>query len=79
MVDLHRFLAALGLEQYARVLAENDVDLDVLPDLSDDDLKELGLSLGHRRRLRRALTEAGRRDGERSRHRGSAEGASGRG
>ncbi len=58
MVDLHRFLAALGLEQYARVLAENDVDLDVLPDLSDDDLKELGLSLGHRRRLRRALTEA---------------------
>ena len=32
MSDLERFLATLGLEQYAAVLAENDVDLDVLPD-----------------------------------------------
>jgi class 3 adenylate cyclase len=53
--DLERFLAALGLEHYAGVLAGNDVDLDILPSLSDADLKELGLSLGHRRRLLRAL------------------------
>ena len=55
MSDLERFLATLGLEQYATVLAEHDVDLDILPSLSDGDLKELGLSLGHRRRLLRAL------------------------
>jgi hypothetical protein len=40
--DLERFLAALGLEHYAAVLAENDVDLDILSTLSDGDLKELG-------------------------------------
>ena len=59
MSDLERFLATLGLEQYAAVLAENDVDLDILPSLSDGDLKELGLSLGHRRRLLRALQAGG--------------------
>jgi len=42
------------LEQYAEIFVADDIDLDVLPDLSDDDLKELGLSLGHRRKLLRA-------------------------
>lgn len=59
MSELKNFLAALGLEQYATVLAENDVDLDLLPSLSDADLRELGLSLGHRRRLLRALADGG--------------------
>jgi hypothetical protein len=44
------------LEQYAEIFVANDIDLDVLPDLSDDDLKELGLSLGHRRKLLRAIS-----------------------
>ena len=47
--DLRPWLAEIGLEQYAEIFVANDIDLDVLPDLSDDDLKELGLSLGHRR------------------------------
>jgi len=34
-----------------------DIELDLLPDLSDADLKELGLSLGQRRRLLRAVIE----------------------
>jgi len=55
MADLSDWLQEIGLEQYARVFAENDIDLEVLPELSDQDLKELGLSLGHRRRLLRAL------------------------
>jgi class 3 adenylate cyclase/tetratricopeptide (TPR) repeat protein len=45
------------LEQLADTFAANDIDLDVLPDLSDEDLKELGLSLGHRRRLLRAVAD----------------------
>jgi hypothetical protein len=45
------------LEQHADTFAANDIDLDVLPELSDKDLKELGLSLGHRRRPLRAIAE----------------------
>jgi class 3 adenylate cyclase len=55
--DLPLWLQRIGLEQCAETLAANDIDLDVLPDLSDEDLKELGLSLGHRRRLLRAIAE----------------------
>jgi len=55
--ELAVFLEALELGRYAGVLADNDVDLDVLPDLSDEDLRELGLSLGHRRKLLTALRQ----------------------
>jgi class 3 adenylate cyclase len=55
--DLRYWLQQIGLEQYAETFAANDIDFDVLPELSDQDLKELGLSLGHRRRLQRALAE----------------------
>lgn len=57
MNDLAAWLERLGLGRHAAVLAENDVDLDVLPHLTDDDLKELGLSLGHRRKLLTALQD----------------------
>src|SRR5258705_3651596 len=53
--DLRLWLSKLGLEQHAETFAANDIELDLLPDLSDEDLKELGLSLGHRRRLLRAI------------------------
>jgi len=55
--DLRYWLQQIGLEQHAETLAANDIDFDVLPELSDEDLKELGLSLGHRRRLLRAIAE----------------------
>src|SRR6516162_3923944 len=55
--ELRDWLDQIGLAQHAEIFAANDVDLDVLPELSDEDLKELGLSLGHRRRLQRALAE----------------------
>ena len=57
MNDLKAWLERLGLGQHVQVLTENDVDLDVLPHLSDDDLKDLGLSLGHRRKLVAALRD----------------------
>src|SRR5665213_2644025 len=65
MTDLERWLSAHGREQYAKHFAANDIDLDVLGSISDADLAELGLSLGHRRKLLSAL-EAGRRESVRS-------------
>lgn len=56
--ELRQWLEKIGLGQYAETFAASDVDFDLLPELSDEDLKELGLSLGHRRRLQRALAEA---------------------
>ena len=47
----------LGLGQYAHRFAENDITFAVLPDLTDQDLKEIGVSLGHRRQLLRAIAE----------------------
>ena len=54
---LFSFLLELGMSEYADRFAENDIDLSVLPDLTDQDLRELGLSMGHRRRLLRAISE----------------------
>jgi hypothetical protein len=44
------WLRGLGLERYERVFRENEIDERVLPKLTADDLKELGIAaLGHRR------------------------------
>jgi hypothetical protein len=57
-MDIEQWLRNLGLAQYARAFAENDIDFDVLGELTDADLKELGVSsLGHRKRLLAAITE----------------------
>jgi class 3 adenylate cyclase len=54
------WLASLGLSEYAERFAENDIDMAVLRDLTDQDLKDLGISsLGHRRKLLRAIGELG--------------------
>jgi class 3 adenylate cyclase len=46
------WLADLDLQQYAPAFIEADIDTDVLPHLTDADLKELGVtSLGHRRKI----------------------------
>ena len=55
MTKLQELLTELGLQQYAGVLADNDIDFDILSDLAESDLEKLGLSLGHRRKLLRAL------------------------
>ncbi|HJS32538.1 MAG TPA: adenylate/guanylate cyclase domain-containing protein, partial [Alphaproteobacteria bacterium] len=53
--DLERWLADLGLGQYAQAFADNAVGLGDLPHLSDQDLTMLGLPLGPRRRLQAAI------------------------
>ena len=57
MQQIADWLEKLGMSEYAQRFAENDIDLSVLPDLTDQDLRELGLSMGHRRRLLRAISE----------------------
>ena len=48
------WLEKLGVSEYARTFAENDIDFSVLSDLTDQHLKDLGVSsLGHRDLLRR--------------------------
>src|SRR5215475_14046789 len=53
--DLAEWLARHGLGQYATTFAEHHIDYSVLPDLSEDDLEKLGVSLGHRKKLLRAI------------------------
>ena len=45
------------MSEYAQRFAENDIDFAILRDLTDQDLKEIGVSLGHRRKLLRAIAE----------------------
>src|SRR5258705_7415196 len=75
MQQIADWLEKLGLGQYALRFAENGIDLDVLPELTDQDFDRLGVLLGHRRKRRRASAEinqaelvpepARRRDAER--------------
>ena len=58
MRQIADWLEELGMSEYAEQFAENDIDLGVLVDLTDQDLKELGVSsLGHRRKLLRAIAD----------------------
>ena len=57
MSDVASWLKDLGLSEYAKNFAENGVDFAVLPDLTDQDLKELGVLLGHRRKILRAISK----------------------
>lgn len=61
--SIESWLESLGLSRYAPVFQTHQIDVDVLPDLTDADLKELGIALGDRRRMLRAIAAA--RGGER--------------
>jgi hypothetical protein len=49
-------LETIGLGQYAAVFADNDVDLEIAEELSDQRHKELGPSLSHRKKFQKAVT-----------------------
>ena len=57
MHQIADWLETLGMSEYIQRFAENDIDTLVLPHLSDQDLKELGISLGHRRKMLAAIGE----------------------
>ncbi len=59
MTDFVDWLGAIGLGRHAEALRANDVDFDVLSTLTEADLRELGLSLGDRKRLLQAVAARG--------------------
>jgi SAM domain (Sterile alpha motif) len=58
-MNVRVWLRGLGLGRYEEKFRENKIDFDVLADLTDGDLEELGVSVGDRRRLLRAIAEFG--------------------
>ena len=54
-MDIDGWLRGIGLEQYAQTFRDNAIDADVLRDLTDEHLRELGLPLGARLKLLRAV------------------------
>ena len=63
MNSMDEWLGSLGLSEYLPRFEEHAVDLSVIGDLTDADLKDIGIPLGHRRKLLRAIAElANQRD-----------------
>ena len=57
MSDLEQWLSRIGLDQYAPLFREHCVDLAILADFEESDCKELGIPLGHRKKLLKAIIE----------------------
>src|SRR5215831_15671816 len=59
MQQIGDWLKKLGTSEYAPRFVENRIDLSVLPDLTDQDLEKLGVLLGDRRKMLRAIRDLG--------------------
>ncbi|WP_179294613.1 adenylate/guanylate cyclase domain-containing protein [Mesorhizobium sp. WSM3879] len=57
-MDIAAWLRGIGLEQYEQVFRDNAIDPEILPELTDADLEKLGVLLGHRKRLLKAIVES---------------------
>jgi class 3 adenylate cyclase len=57
MHQIAEWLEKLGLSEYAERFAKNGIDVSVLPHLTDQDLKDIGVLLGHRRKILAAIGE----------------------
>ena len=55
MQQIADWLEKLGMSEYAQRFADNAIDLSVLPDLTDQDLEKIGVLLGHRRKILKAI------------------------
>jgi SAM domain (Sterile alpha motif)/Adenylate and Guanylate cyclase catalytic domain len=54
-MDVGEWLKGIGLGQYEATFLAHDIDVDVLPDLTEADLEKIGLPLGARKRLMKAI------------------------
>jgi hypothetical protein len=54
-MDIAAWLRSLGLERYEPAFRENEIDAEVLPELTEADLVTLGLPLGPRKKLLKAI------------------------
>jgi class 3 adenylate cyclase/tetratricopeptide (TPR) repeat protein len=57
MQQIAQWLEKIGLSEYAQRFADNGIDVSVLQHLTDQDLKDIGVLLGHRRKLLAAIRE----------------------
>jgi class 3 adenylate cyclase len=57
MSTIAEWLTSLGMSEYAERFIENKIDISVLRHLTDQDLKDIGIPLGHRRKLLAAISE----------------------
>src|SRR5260221_13947390 len=55
MKDIAEWLTSIGLGEYAQRFAENRIDASVLRDLTNQDLEKIGIPLGHRKKMPRAI------------------------
>jgi hypothetical protein len=61
-MDIGAWLRGLGLGQYEGSFRENEIEADVLPELTETDLEKLGLPLGPRKRILKAIANLGDAD-----------------
>ena len=54
-MDISTWLRGLDLAQYEPIFRENAIDAEILPELTEADLEKLGVVLGHRKRMLRAI------------------------
>ena len=54
-MDVGDWLRSVGLGQYEATFRASEIDADILPELTESDLEKLGLPLGHRKRLLKAI------------------------
>jgi class 3 adenylate cyclase len=59
MQEIADWLRKLGMSEYAERFAENRIDLSALPDLTDQHVKDLGIGVGDRLKMLRAIRELG--------------------
>src|SRR5215471_20929209 len=59
MQQIADWLEKLGMSEYVQRFAENDIDIEVLSELTDTDFDRLSVSIGHRRKLLKALAAGG--------------------
>ena len=57
MQQIADWLEKLGMSEYAERFAENKIDVSVLAHLTDHDLKDIGVALGHRRKILAAIAK----------------------
>ena len=59
-MDIDGWLRGIGFTQYAEMFRANDIDIELLGQLTNDDLKDIGVvSLGHRKKLLEAIADLG--------------------
>jgi SAM domain (Sterile alpha motif) len=58
-MDVGDWLRSLGLGQHEALFRENEIDAEVLPELTEADLEKIGVPLGHRKRLLKAIAILG--------------------